>query len=96
MLILVNYITTLQDFLGGKSFYHRESKEIISKDQKKECCGILVGFLIWLIALLPVILSWTLLIYNPQRPLVWGLAKDNDNVAVAIKVCTYSMYYFYF
>ena len=43
--------------------------------------------MVWLIALLPIILSWTaLLMMTPQTPLVWGVA--NQNQAVAIKVIT--------
>ena len=51
--------------------------------------------MVWLIALLPIILSWTaLLMTTPQTPLVWGVA--NQNQAVAIKVINILFYYYQF
>ena len=68
----------------AKSFQLRKPTKPVSKGQ---CCGILIGLMIWLITLLPIILSWTaIFMITPQTPLVWGVV--NQNQAVAIKVIT--------
>ena len=55
---------------------------------KKEHLGInLAGVILSLIALLPVITSWTLIIlYSPQNPFIWATVSNHT---VAIKVLTY-------
>ena len=67
------------------SYNYRPAKSIVSRNQ---CCGILLGLVIWVIVLLPIILSWTALsVASPQRPLVWTTANYNRSTqSVAIKV----------
>ena len=72
-------------FSGDSNFHYRPPKSIVSRNQ---CCGILLGLVIWVIVLLPIILSWTALsVASPQRPLVWTTANYNQSTqSVAIKV----------